>query len=92
MLGAAIGDKANAGSGWDICRSTRGFPEYLKGGEVIRYVAGLTGISECGCSAKAKTGELIGDGRHAGLGESHAWGPTPKGMKQRIGLSPGTGE
>ena len=68
---------------FDVVEDER-FPEYLKGGEVIRYVAGLTGISRA--EAGQKAGQLL---EMVGMQDwgKHKMATYSKGMKQRIGLA-----
>ena len=83
MLGEAIGHKATLARVGYLPEHAR-FPEYLKGAEVIRYVAGLTGMP--GHLVKSKTAELL---EMVGMGDwgKHRMGTYSKGMKQRIGLA-----
>lgn len=83
MLGAPIGHKPTLARVGYLPEHAR-FPEYLKGAEVIRYVAGLTGISRTDAAIKAEQLlEIVG---------MQDWGKRrmrtySKGMKQRIGLA-----
>ena len=83
MLGMPIGHKPTLARVGYLPEHAR-FPEYLKGGEVIRYVAGLSGVSSQ--QARIKTGELL---ELVGMKEweNHRMGTYSKGMKQRIGLA-----
>ncbi|MCP5535280.1 MAG: ABC transporter ATP-binding protein [Akkermansiaceae bacterium] len=83
MLGLPVGHKPTLARVGYLPEHAR-FPEYLKGGEVIRYVAGLSGISRA--SAKKRTGELL---ELVGMQDwgNHRMGTYSKGMKQRIGLA-----
>jgi ABC-2 type transport system ATP-binding protein len=83
MLGAPVGDKPTLARVGYLPEHAR-FPEYLKGGEVIRYVAGLTGISLA--ESKRKTAGLLAMVGMADWG-NHRMGTYSKGMKQRIGLA-----
>lgn len=83
MLGAPIGHKPTLAQVGYLPEHAR-FPEYLRGGEVIRYVAGLSGISRAeACVKTEKLLEMVG---------MQDWGKQKmgtysKGMKQRIGLA-----
>jgi len=83
MLGQAIGHKPTLAKVGYLPEHAR-FPEYLKGGEVIRYVAGLSGVSRA--VAKKRTGELL---EMVGMQDwgKRKMGTYSKGMKQRIGLA-----
>ena len=83
MLGEAVGHKPTLAKVGYLPEHAR-FPEYLKGAEVIRYVAGFTGIPNH--LAKAKTNELL---EMVGMQDwgNHRMGTYSKGMKQRIGLA-----
>lgn len=83
MLGEAVGHKPTLARLGYLPEHAR-FPEYLKGAEVIRYVAGLAGISSH--MAKDKTEELL---EMVGMQDwaNHRMGTYSKGMKQRIGLA-----
>lgn len=83
MLGAPVGDKPTLARVGYLPEHAR-FPEYLKGGEVIRYVAGLTGISLA--ESKRKTAGLLAMVGMEDWG-NHRMGNYSKGMKQRIGLA-----
>jgi len=83
MLGQRVGHKATLARVGYLPEHAR-FPEYLKGGEVIRYVAGLSGVSRS--DARRKSEELldiVGMRDWAG----RKMGSYSKGMKQRIGLA-----
>lgn len=83
MLGQPVGHKATLSRVGYLPEHAR-FPEYLKGGEVIRYVAGLAGVS---CRvARIRAGELL---EMVGMREweTQRMGAYSKGMKQRIGLA-----
>ena len=83
MLGHSVGHKATLARVGYLPEHAR-FPEYLKGGEVINYVAGLCGVSK-GEAAKRSQEllEMVGmqDWSHRKMGSYS------KGMKQRIGLA-----
>ena len=83
MLGAPVGHKATLARVGYLPEHAH-FPEYLKGGEVIRYVAGLAGVPSH--EAKQKAGELL---ELVGMQDwgKHRMGTYSKGMKQRIGLA-----
>jgi len=83
MLGQRIGHKPTLAQVGYLPEHAR-FPEYLKGGEVIRYVAGLAGISSR--RAKVRSAELL---ELVGMKEwgDRKMGTYSKGMKQRIGLA-----
>lgn len=83
MLGLPVGDKSTLARVGYLPEHAR-FPEYLKGGEVIRYVAGLAGVSRT--AAKQRSQELL---EMVGMQEwgGHRMGTYSKGMKQRIGLA-----
>ena len=83
MLGAPIGDKPTLARVGYLPEHVR-FPGYLKGSEVIRYVAGLTGISRA--EAGQKAGQLL---EMVGMQDwgKHKMATYSKGMKQRIGLA-----
>ena len=83
MLGQPIGHKATLARVGYLPELAR-FPEYLKGGEVIRYVAGLSGVSAK--RAKVRSEELL---ELVGMKEwgNRKMGSYSKGMKQRIGLA-----
>ncbi|MGB0991383.1 MAG: ATP-binding cassette domain-containing protein [Akkermansiaceae bacterium] len=83
MLGQPVGHKATLKRVGYLPEHAR-FPEYLKGGEVIRYVAGLSGVSHR--EAKLKAEELLETVGMQGWGEKRM-GTYSKGMKQRIGLA-----
>jgi len=83
MLGQPVGHKptlARVGYLPELAR----FPEYLTGGEVIRYVAGLAGVPSA--KAKSRSAELL---EMVGMQEwgDRKMGSYSKGMKQRIGLA-----
>lgn len=83
MLGAPIGHKPTLARIGYLPEHAR-FPEYLKGGEVIRYVAGLAGISHADAGKKAdQLLEMVGMQDWG----KHKMGTYSKGMKQRIGLA-----
>ena len=83
MLGAPIGHKPTLARVGYLPEHAR-FPEYLKGAEVIRYVAGLADIPRKDAAMKAEhLLEMVG---------MQDWGKRKmgtysKGMKQRIGLA-----
>lgn len=83
MLGAPIGHKPTLARVGYLPEHAQ-FPEYLKGGEVIRYVAGLAGISHADASLKAD--QLL---QMVGMQDwgKRRMGTYSKGMKQRIGLA-----
>jgi len=83
MLGQKVGDKDVLKRVGYLPEFAR-FPEYLKGEEVVRYVAGLCGMSSK--EAKIKAGELL---ELVGMSEwgRSTMGSYSKGMKQRIGLA-----
>ena len=83
MLGMPIGHKPTLARVGYLPEHAR-FPEYLKGGEVIRYVAGLSGVSVK--RAKLRSEELL---ELVGMKEwgNRKMGAYSKGMKQRIGLA-----
>lgn len=83
MLGMPVGHKATLARVGYLPELAR-FPEYLKGGEVIRYVAGLSGVSAK--RAKVRSEELL---ELVGMKEwgNRKMGSYSKGMKQRIGLA-----
>lgn len=83
MLGAPIGHKPTLARVGYLPEHAR-FPEYLKGGEVIRYVAGLAAISRM--DARLKAEQLL---EMVGMQDwgKHRMGAYSKGMKQRIGLA-----
>ncbi|NWK56634.1 ABC transporter ATP-binding protein [Verrucomicrobiaceae bacterium N1E253] len=83
MLGQRIGHKATLGKVGYLPEHAR-FPEYLKGGEVIRYVAGLCGVPH-GLAKQRAEGLL----EMVGMKEwgERKMGTYSKGMKQRIGLA-----
>jgi ABC-2 type transport system ATP-binding protein len=83
MLGQPVGHKATLAKVGYLPEHAR-FPEYLKGGEVIRYVAGLAGVSRA--IAKKRSEELL---EMVGMQEwgDRKMGTYSKGMKQRIGLA-----
>ena len=83
MLGAPVGHKPTLARVGYLPEHAR-FPEYLKGGEVIRYVAGLAGVPVA--VTKQRTGELL---ELVGMQDwgNHRMGTYSKGMKQRIGLA-----
>ena len=83
MLGQPIGHKPTLARVGYLPEHAR-FPEYLKGGEVIRYVAGLSGVSAA--TAKSRSEELL---ELVGMKEwgNRKMGTYSKGMKQRIGLA-----
>lgn len=83
MLGQPIGHKPTLARVGYLPEHAR-FPEYLKGGEVIRYVAGLSGVSSA--TAKSRSDELL---EMVGMKEwgNRKMGTYSKGMKQRIGLA-----
>lgn len=83
MLGKPVGHKKTLARVGYLPEHAR-FPEYLKGSEVIRYVAGLTGVSRS--VAKTRSQELL---EMVGMTEwgDKKMGSYSKGMKQRIGLA-----
>lgn len=83
MLGQPVGHKKTLARVGYLPEHAR-FPEYLKGGEVIRYVAGLCGVP--GSQAKQRSEELL---EMVGMKEwgNRKMGSYSKGMKQRIGLA-----
>jgi ABC-2 type transport system ATP-binding protein len=83
MLGSPVGHKPTLARVGYLPEHAR-FPEYLKGGEVIRYVAGLAGVSRS--TAKQRSTELL---EMVGMKDwgNHKMGTYSKGMKQRIGLA-----
>jgi ABC-2 type transport system ATP-binding protein len=83
LLGQSIGHKPTLARVGYLPEHAR-FPEYLKGVEVIRYVAGLTGMSPS--QSRVRAGELL---EIVGMQDwgNHRMGTYSKGMKQRIGLA-----
>lgn len=83
MLGKPVGDKATLARVGYLPEHAR-FPEYLKGEEVIRYVAGLSGVPKA--DAIKRSGELL---EVVGMKDwaNRRMGSYSKGMKQRIGLA-----
>lgn len=83
MLGQPVGHKPTLARVGYLPEHAR-FPEYLKGGEVIRYVAGLCGVPAS--TAKRRSEELL---EKVGMQEwgNRKMGSYSKGMKQRIGLA-----
>lgn len=83
MLGERIGHKPSLAKVGYLPEYAR-FPEHLNGGEVIRYVAGLCGVSSR--VAKQRSEELLD---LVGMKEwgRRKMGTYSKGMKQRIGLA-----
>jgi len=83
MLGHPIGHKPTLARVGYLPEHAR-FPEYLSGLDVVRYVAGLTGVS--GGVAKSRAEELVA---MVGMKEwgKRKMGKYSKGMKQRIGLA-----
>ena len=83
LLGEKIGHKQTLAKIGYLPEHAR-FPEYLKGREVIQYVAGLCGTSKT--QAKANTDELL---ELVGMAEwgNKKMGSYSKGMKQRIGIA-----
>lgn len=83
LLGQSIGHKPTLARVGYLPEHAR-FPEYLKGREVIRYVAGLTGMSPS--QSRVRAGELL---EIVGMQDwgNHRMGTYSKGMKQRIGLA-----
>lgn len=83
MLGKPVGHKPTLARVGYLPEHAR-FPEYLKGGEVIRYVAGLAGVSRATSSRRAA--ELL---EMVGMQDwgDRKMGTYSKGMKQRIGLA-----
>jgi len=83
LLGQPIGHKPTLARVGYLPEHAR-FPEYLKGREVIRYVAGLTGMSPS--QSRVRAGELL---EIVGMQDwgNHRMGTYSKGMKQRIGLA-----
>ncbi|BDS06044.1 ABC transporter ATP-binding protein [Oceaniferula spumae] len=83
MLGMPIGHKATLSRVGYLPEHAR-FPEYLKGGEVIRYVAGLGGVPKD--QAAKRSQELL---EMVGMQDwaNRKMGSYSKGMKQRIGLA-----
>lgn len=83
MLGAPVGHKATLARVGYLPEHAR-FPEYLKGGEVIRYVAGLGGVTKADAIKRSQELlEVVGMQDWAG----RKMGSYSKGMKQRIGLA-----
>lgn len=83
MLGAPVGHKATLARVGYLPEHAR-FPEYLKGGEVIRYVAGLGGVTKANAIKRSQELlEVVGMQDWAG----RKMGSYSKGMKQRIGLA-----
>lgn len=83
LLGEPIGHKPTLARVGYLPEHAR-FPEYLKGGEVIRYVAGLSGVSSA--QSRIRAGELLEMVGMQAWG-NHRMGTYSKGMKQRIGLA-----
>lgn len=83
LLGRPIGHKPTLKKVGYLPEHAR-FPEYLKGKEVIQYVAGLSGMSRS--NAKKKSTELL---ELVGMSEwaNHKLSTYSKGMKQRIGIA-----
>ncbi len=83
LLGRPVGHKPTLARVGYLPEHAR-FPEYLKGVEVIRYVAGLAGVPAA--RSRKVTGELL---RMVGMQDwgNHRMGTYSKGMKQRIGLA-----
>ncbi|NNJ87687.1 MAG: ABC transporter ATP-binding protein [Akkermansiaceae bacterium] len=83
MLGFPVGHKATLSRVGYLPEHAH-FPEYLKGAEVIRYVAGLAGVSRS--RTRQMTGELL---TMVGMQDwgNQRMGTYSKGMKQRIGLA-----
>ena len=83
MLGNPIGHKPTLSRVGYLPEHAR-FPDYLKGGEVIRYVAGLTGMSSA--HSRVRSEELL---ELVGMKDwgRQRMGTYSKGMKQRIGLA-----
>ena len=83
MLGKPVGNKATLARVGYLPEHAR-FPEYLKGGEVIRYVAGLGGVPKAAAITRSQELlEMVGMQDWAG----RKMGSYSKGMKQRIGLA-----
>ncbi len=83
MLGMPIGHKPTLAKVGYLPEHAR-FPEYLKGREVIQYVAGLSGVPKSRARVKAdELLELVGMSDWA----NKKMGTYSKGMKQRIGLA-----
>ncbi len=83
MLGERIGHKKTL-SKVGYLPEHASFPEYLKGREVVRYVAGLCGTSKSLSRVKAdELLELVGMSDWA----DKKMGSYSKGMKQRIGIA-----
>ncbi len=83
MLGKPVGDQATLSRVGYLPEHAR-FPEYLKGREVLRYVAGLGGVAKA--DAIKKSQELL---EVVGMEDwaNRKMGSYSKGMKQRIGLA-----
>ena len=83
MLGQPVGDKATLARVGYLPEHAR-FPEYLSGLDVVRYVAGLSGVPAS--MAKSRAEELV---EMVGMKEwgRRKMGKYSKGMKQRIGLA-----
>ena len=83
MLGRPVGDKPTLARVGYLPEHAR-FPEYLTGLDVVRYVAGLSGVSMS--VAKSRAEELV---NMVGMKEwgKRKMGKYSKGMKQRIGLA-----
>lgn len=83
VLGQPVGHKPTLARVGYLPEHAR-FPDYLKGRQVIRYVAGLTGVSSS--TARIRTEELL---EMVGMKEwgNRKMGSYSKGMKQRIGLA-----
>jgi len=83
MLGQPVGHKPTLARVGYLPEHAR-FPEYLSGLDVVRYVAGLSGVSSS--VAKSRAEELV---EMVGMKEwgTRKMGKYSKGMKQRIGLA-----
>ncbi|MBK1829201.1 ABC transporter ATP-binding protein [Verrucomicrobiaceae bacterium R5-34] len=83
MLGHKIGHKPTLARVGYLPEHAR-FPDYLKGGEVIRYVAGLGGVPKSLTHSRSQELlEMVGMQDWA----NRRMGSYSKGMKQRIGLA-----
>ncbi|MBT8036089.1 MAG: ABC transporter ATP-binding protein [Verrucomicrobiae bacterium] len=83
MLGEPVGHQPTLAKVGYLPEHAR-FPEYLKGGEVIRYVAGLAGVPRA--KARVRSVELL---EMVGMQDwgGRKMGSYSKGMKQRIGIA-----
>lgn len=83
VLGMPVGHKATLARVGYLPEHAR-FPDYLKGGEVLQYVAGLAGVPKATANTRsAELLEMVGMQDWAG----RKMGSYSKGMKQRIGLA-----